>query len=57
LIPAETVPAASALNGGGKHVTINCIAFGNEAGQGTLRRLALESDGIFKFVPIGGLRP
>ena len=57
LIPGETVPAVSALNGGGKHVQINCVAFGNEAGQGALRRLALESDGIFKFVPVGGFRP
>ena len=57
LIPGDTVPAVSALNGGGKHVQINCIAFGTEAGQGALRRLAGESDGIFKFVPVGGMRP
>ena len=57
LLPQETVPAVSLLNDGGKRVQINCIAFGSEAGQGPLRRLALESDGIFRFVPVGGGLP
>ena len=57
LIPPDTVPSVSAMNGGGAHVQINCIAFGQEATQGSLRRLAAESDGIFRFVPVGGGRP
>ena len=53
LIPVDTVPSVSSMNGGGAHVQINCIAFGQEANQGALRRLAAESDGIFRFVPVG----
>jgi hypothetical protein len=53
LIPGDTVPSVSSMNGGGAHVQINCIAFGQEASQGALRRLAAESDGIFRFVPVG----
>lgn len=56
-IPVDTVPSVSAMNGGGAHVQINCIAFGQEATQGALRRLAAESDGIFRYVPVGRPRP
>ena len=57
LIPPDTVPVVSQLNDGGRSVQINCIAFGSEAGQGPLRKLALESDGTFRFVPVGGRFP
>jgi hypothetical protein len=53
LIPPDTEPSVSAMNGGGAHVQINCIAFGQDATQGPLRRLAAESDGVFRFVPVG----
>ena len=35
---------------------INSIAFGTDAGHEPLRRIASESDGVFRFVPTG-MRP
>jgi hypothetical protein len=39
---------------GRKRVVIHCIAFSDEAGQESLRRIARESEGTFRFVPVQG---
>ncbi len=56
LIPPETVSIVSSLNNSGKRVLINTIAFGNSGGHAPLRRMASDSDGVFRFVPVGGMR-
>ncbi len=49
-IPAETVELVRQLNSRGKRVTINTIAFGDDAGAAQLRQMAQESDGQFRQV-------
>ena len=53
LIPPETVSIVSSLNNSGKRVIVNTIAFGNSGGHGPLRRMASDSDGVFRYVPVG----
>jgi hypothetical protein len=53
LIPPETVSVVSSLNTSGKRVIVNTIAFGNSGGHGPLRRMASDSDGVFRYVPVG----
>ncbi len=44
----------AALNSSGKRVVINTIAFGNDAEQQVLKRMARDSGGEFRFVRTGG---
>jgi hypothetical protein len=55
-IPEHVPDFLSQRNGasGKKRVTIHCIAFSNDAGQDSLRRIARDSEGTFRFVPVGG---
>jgi len=57
LIPGS-VPAEVGNRNGKRSgaAVINSIAFGTEAGHEPLRRIASESDGVFRFVPTG-MRP
>jgi hypothetical protein len=49
-IPGETVELVRQVNARGKRVTINTIAFGDDAGAAQLRQIAQESDGQFRQV-------
>lgn len=55
-IPEHIPDYLSQRNGasGKKRVVIHCIAFSNDAGQDSLRRIARDSEGTFRFVPVGG---
>jgi len=53
-IPEDTPTRVAAKNTRGSRVEINCIAFGEERGQDALRRIADESGGQFRLVPVGG---
>lgn len=53
-IPGATADEVAALNGRGKRVVINTIAFGNPASQDQLRQIARDSGGSYRFVPSGG---
>jgi hypothetical protein len=54
LIPPETVAAVGALNGRGRRVAINTIAFGDPAGQELLKDISARSGGVYRFVPANG---
>lgn len=54
-IPAGTADEVLALNTKAKKtVTVHTIAFSADAGQEELRRIARESEGSFRFVPVSG---
>lgn len=53
-IPAQTADNVADLNGRGKQVVINTIAFGDPTSQDQLRQIASESDGTYRFVPSEG---
>lgn len=55
-IPDNVPDYLGARNGanGKKRVVIHAVAFSNDAGQGLLRRIARESEGTFRYVPVGG---
>lgn len=54
-IPEDTPARVSALNeSGGKKVIINTVAFGDARVQDSLKQLAEDSGGVYKFVPVGG---
>lgn len=52
-IPPESIAQIRQLNARGKRVTINSIAFGEEAGSQQLRQVAQEADGQFREVRPG----
>jgi hypothetical protein len=53
-IPEDTADGVARLNAqAGSRVVINTIAFGGDAGQEQLRRIAEESGGRYRFVPTG----
>ena len=43
-----------AVLGRKKRVVIHAVAFSNDAGQVLLRRIARDSEGTFRYVPVGG---
>ena len=49
-IPGDCVELIRQMNARGKRVTINTIAFGDDAGAAQLRQIAQESDGQFRQV-------
>jgi hypothetical protein len=49
-ITALDVVAIRDMNSAGRRVTVNTIAFGNEAGDAQLRQVAQEADGEFRHV-------
>lgn len=49
-IPPESIAQIRQLNARGRRVTINSIAFGEEAGSQQLRQVAQEADGQFREV-------
>jgi von Willebrand factor type A domain len=55
-IPDHTPDYLSSRNGanGKKRVVIHTVAFSNDAGQAILRRIARDSEGTFRYVPVGG---
>lgn len=55
-IPESVPEMLSERNGanGKKRVVIHTVAFSNDAGQGLLRRIARDSEGTFRYVPVGG---
>lgn len=55
-IPLQVPTYLAARNGvnGRRKIVIHCIAFSGEAGQDTLRRVARENEGTFRFVPVTG---
>jgi hypothetical protein len=54
-IPEQVPEWLGQRNGanGKKRVVIHCVAFSNDAGQESLRRIARDSEGTFRFVPVG----
>ena len=55
-IPDDDVVAIRQMNARGRKVTINAIAFGDEAGGAQLRQVAQEADGEFRQVRAGRAR-
>ncbi|MCA9285604.1 MAG: VWA domain-containing protein [Phycisphaerales bacterium] len=53
-IPSNTPMEVRRLNGRGKTVVINTIAFGDESGRDALRQIAEDSGGTYRFVSPGG---
>lgn len=55
-IPDNVPDYLSNRNGanGKKRVVIHTVAFSNDAGQALLRRIARDSEGTFRYVPVGG---
>lgn len=49
-IPEESVSEIRRLNSTGRHVTVNSIAFGREAGAARLRQVAQEAGGEYRHV-------
>ena len=49
-IPPDSIQLIRQLNARGKRVTINTIAFGEDAGSAQLRQIAQEADGQFREV-------
>jgi hypothetical protein len=54
-IPEDTSELIAELNGRGRRVVVNTIAFGEPASQEQLRRIARESGGQYRFVDAGGM--
>ena len=54
-IPEGTADLIAQLNGRGRRVVVNTIAFGDPASQEELRRIARESGGQYSFVDTGGM--
>ena len=54
-IPESVPQMLSERNGanGKKRVVIHSVAFSDDAGQGLLRRISRDSEGTFRFVPVG----
>lgn len=54
-IPVGTAERVLELNGQARRtVTVHTVAFSSDAAQEELRRIARESDGTFRFVPVSG---
>jgi len=55
-IPPQIADYLNARNGtnGKRKVVVHCVAFSADAGQDTLRRIARENEGTFRFVPVAG---
>lgn len=58
-IPPHIAGWIASRNGreGKKRFPIHCIAFSPDAGQEPLRKIARESEGTFRAVPVRGVRP
>ncbi len=56
-IPDNVPGYLASRNGtnGKKRIVIHCIAFSTDASQDSLRRIARESEGTFRFVPVNGI--
>lgn len=56
-IPAESVDEIRRMNATGRRVTVNSIAFGDDAGGARLRQVAQEANGQYRHVrPRGGAK-
>ena len=53
-IPDLTAVEIAAMNGRGKRVVINTIAFGDPASQALLKEVAMQSGGVYRFVDPAG---
>ncbi len=51
LMPPDIASIVADLNGRGRRVVINTIAFGDPAGQDQLKEIARQSGGVYRFVP------
>ena len=49
-----TAEEVAQMNGNGRRVVINTIAFGDPTSQDLLKRIAEQSGGVYRFVPSGG---
>jgi len=49
-----TAADVAQMNGKGRRVIINTIAFGDPSSQDLLKRIAEQSGGVYRFVPSGG---
>ncbi len=50
-IPPETVAVVAGLNGRGRRVAVNTIAFGDPASQEYLKEISHRSGGVYRYVP------
>jgi len=50
-IPPETVAVVASLNGRGRRVAVNTIAFGDPASQEYLKEISHSSGGVYRYVP------
>ena len=55
-VPPDTPSLVQRLNQRLERAVVNTVAFGTEAGRAPLERIARDSDGAFRFVPVGGRR-
>jgi len=55
-VPPDTPSLVQRLNQRLQRAVVNTVAFGSEAGRAPLERIARDSDGVFRFVPVGGGR-
>ena len=55
-VPPDTPSLVQRLNQRLERAVVNTVAFGSEAGRAPLERIARDSDGAFRFVPVGGRR-
>ena len=54
VIPRETVAVVAALNGRGRRVAVNTIAFGDPASQAFLKEISHRSGGVYRYVSSDG---
>ena len=54
IIPQDTAAKVRLYNSTGRVIPINTIAFGSPAGQEQLKQIAADSEGVYRFVPVGG---
>jgi len=55
-VPPDTPSLVQRLNQRLQRAVVNTVAFGSEAGRAPLERIASDSSGAFRFVPVGGRR-
>jgi hypothetical protein len=51
-IPQDTPEIVAGLNERGQRVVINTVAFGDPAGQAALKRIAEQSGGVYRHIPV-----
>ncbi|MGQ0628584.1 MAG: hypothetical protein ACT4PL_10850, partial [Phycisphaerales bacterium] len=56
LFDQEVVDRISVMNKTGKKVPVHCLAFGDRSSEVLMKKIATDSGGTYKYVPIGGGR-